>query len=67
MTYQCPSCGESIRSLGGNELLFSDEDEEFIVRDDLVVFTNMTKSSGETIWMCPNERCSVKRIDASKL
>lgn len=62
MSYTCPGCGEAIQSTGEEELIFETSGEFDIVRYDLVVFTEYSKSSGDNLWKCSNDNCRVVRV-----
>jgi hypothetical protein len=66
-SYQCPGCGGSIKPLRGKkEMIFYQDNSNFITRYDLISFTNSLVKDGVKVQHCPNSDCPVERVNIDK-
>lgn len=66
-SYDCPGCGSPIKPIRGKkEMIFYQEDRDFITRYDLISFTNSLVRDGVKVQRCINSNCPVERVNVNK-
>jgi len=65
--YNCPCCGTDIKpTRGKKEMIFYQDEGNFITRYDLISFTNSLVRDGVRIQKCPKNSCPVERVNVNK-